>query len=65
MGPDLERLRAAALRVKTAEQTWKDALEARDALLIEAMDSGRPVHEVAAAALLGKPRVLQILARDG
>ena len=62
--PVLLRLREAALEAKRAEQTYRDSLAHRDRLLVESYGCC-PLHEVAAAALLTKPRVINIVARDG
>jgi hypothetical protein len=61
----LEQLRRAAIRSKTAEQVWRDALETRDRLLVEAVDAGETVTKIATAGMVSRPRVIQVMARLG
>ena len=60
----LQEVREAALEVRRAEQTWRDCLEQRDRLLVE-IYGHYPLPQIAAAALLNKPRVIQVVSRDG
>ena len=56
-----QRARRAALAVEERHRAWHKALEERDALVVEGYEE-RPIDEVAAACLMTKQRVCQIVA---
>lgn len=61
----LDQLHEAAIYTATVEQTWRDSLETRDRLVVDAYDQGHSIPDVARAALMGRARVHQIVARRG
>lgn len=60
---DAERLRAAHLKVRAAEQLLNEAREARDAVIRASLDAGASRYEIAGASGLTQPGVAKIDAR--
>ena len=56
------RARAAGVDVEAKRRAWEEAIDARDAIIMEGYDAGRHVGDVARAALVTKGRVTQIVA---
>ena len=56
------RMRRAALDVERRRRAWRDALDDRDRLVVEAYDAHKPVREIARVAMVDKARVNQIVA---
>lgn len=59
------RTRRAATDVEAKKQVYEAAVELRDRLVIEGIDTGRRVADVARAALMTAARVHQIIAAKG
>ncbi len=57
------RLKAAADGVDAALESWEDEIEARDRIILEAMDAGMHRADVARWAKLTPARVTQVVAR--
>lgn len=60
-----ERARRAAVDVEAKRQVLEAAVELRDRLLIEGIDTGHGIRHVAESMLLSKARVMQIVATKG
>lgn len=60
-----ERAERAAVDLEAHRQLDAAKVEVRDALVVEGVDSGRPLKEVARRLHIAPARVHQILARRG
>lgn len=60
-----ERCRRAATDVEAKRQVFEAAVELRDRLVLEGVDQGRRIADVARAALMTSARVHQIIAAKG
>jgi hypothetical protein len=56
-----ERLEAAADYVRDCHDRWKDALKARNCLIVEAIDHGYAGHQAARDTRLKQPHIIRIL----
>lgn len=60
-----ERCRRAATDAEAKRQVFEAAVELRDRLVLEGVDQGRRIADVAQAALMSRARVQQIIAAKG
>jgi hypothetical protein len=58
------RLQEAAAAVEGYYAQWKDELQLRDALILELVDAGNEILQVAREARVSPCRVNQIIARE-
>ena len=57
----VSRIRTAAEETRVATSEARQLQQARDELIVEAVDSGLPQRDVAAAAGISKSRIIAIL----
>lgn len=56
-----ERLKAAAAYTRDCERQYREAVKARNRVIVEAIDGGHPQHQAARDTGLKQPHIVRIL----